>query len=520
MTIDLIYSITILFTLSLLYGFIVHSFSSKVLTKQLLSGVLFGGICIIGMIFPTEVSPGVIFDPRTVVLSIAGLFGGPIVAIIAAIIAGGYRIFIGGGGVYVGVAVVVASVCIGLAYRYYVHRGWAKINLIQLLLFGLLVHLVEILIFTQLPEAIVAKVMSTVAIPLIITFTPATALLGLLLKAIDDHINTEFALKESESKLSHHLHNTPLAAITWDVNFHVIQWNKTAETIFGYTAEEAMGKHPLDLILSAASRAEIDSLFDALLKQNSGTRSSNYNITKDGRKIACEWYNTPLLNSAGKVTGVASLCEDVTARKESELMIWEQAHFDTLTGLANRQIANDQLEQEIKIADRSHKSIAYLFLDLDEFKDINDTLGHDVGDQLLIEVSKRLRGYTREVDTIARLGGDEFVIIMGGLDSSQQVDQIAFDLLNKLAEPFEIGQEIVYTSASLGITLYPQDASNPIEMLRNADQAMYAAKHNGGNSFQYFTRLMKKVPWHVCLSSPIYVSPSPIISFNYITNPS
>jgi diguanylate cyclase (GGDEF)-like protein/PAS domain S-box-containing protein len=492
MTVDLLYSVTILLSLSLLYGFIIHYFYTSHITRQVLSGILFGGICVIGMILPIEISPGVIIDPRSVVLGIAGLFGGPIGATIAAIIGGGYRFYLGGAGMLLGVQLVIFSTCLGLAYRYAIDKGWAKINVPQLLLFGLAVHLVQILLLTQLPSPFVEQVMSTVVIPLLFIFTPATAFLGMLLNDAEDRFRTEQALRESESQLSHHLHNTPLAAITWDVNFHCMQWNKTAETIFGYTAEEVMGKHPLGLIIDTGTNEEIDGVFKALVNQKGGVRSTNYNITKDGRKIACEWYNTPLLNSSGKLIGVASLCEDVTARKESERMIWQQAHFDTLTGLANRQMANDHLEQEIKIADRSNKSIAYLFLDLDGFKHINDTLGHDVGDQLLIEAAKRLRGYTREVDTIARLGGDEFVIIMGGLESLYQVDKIANDLLKKMSEPFKLGDEIAYTSTSIGITLYPQDASNPIEMLRNADQAMYAAKHNGGNSFQYFTPLMQQ----------------------------
>jgi len=492
MTADLIYSITLLMSLSLLYGLIVHYFHTSNIAQQVLSGTLFGGICVIGMVLPIELSPGVIIDPRSVVLSIAGLFGGPIGATIAAVIGGGYRIFLGGAGMVSGVELVVASTCLGLAYRYAVQKGWAKINLSQLLLFGLLVHLVQVLLLTQLPPPFVEQVMSTIAIPLILVFTPATAFLGMLLIDVENRFKTEYALRESESKLSHHLHNTPLAAISWDENFQVTQWNKTAENIFGYSADEAINKHVIDLIVSADAKTKVDLVLESLLENKGGGRSSNDNITKDGRTISCEWYNTPLLDSAGKVIGIASLCEDVTAQKQSEMMIWEQANHDSLTGLANRKMANDHLKQEIKIADRSNKSIAFLFIDLDEFKDINDTLGHDVGDKLLIEAGKRLRSYTRQVDTIARYGGDEFVVIMGGLDSPSQVDLIVSDLLKKMAEPFTLGQETIYISSSIGITLYPQDASNPTEILKNADQAMYAAKNNGRNNFQYFTSSMQQ----------------------------
>lgn len=492
MIVNLIYSITLILSLSLLYGFIVNSFHANKITKQVLSGVLFGGICIFGMIYPIDMGSGVIVDPRSVVLGIAGLFGGPVVTIIAVIMAAAYRLFLGGGGLFVGLGIIIISSCLGLVYRYCVQQNWAKINVVQLLLFGLLIQLFLLVISTQLPAVAFDKITSTIAIPRLFIFTMATVFLGLLLKNMDDRQSTEVALRESESKLSHHLQNTPLAAIAWDVNFHATQWNKTAEKIFGYSAEEAMGRHPIDLILIDISKIEMDKVYKDLLEQKIGTRRSNYNVTKDGRKIACEWYNTPILDAAGKVIGAASLCEDVTARKQSEMLIWKQAHYDSLTGLANRQMANIDLDKEIKIADRSNKSIALLFLDLDGFKDINDTLGHDVGDILLVEVAKRLRSLTRDFDTIARLGGDEFVLIVGGLEHPNHVDQIASDLLKRMAEPFLLGQEKAYISTSIGITFYPQDASGPVEMLKNADQAMYAAKKNGGNSFQCFTPSMQQ----------------------------
>lgn len=145
---------------------------------------------------------------------------------------------------------------------------------------------------------------------------------------------------------------------------------KQPKKIFGYSADEAIGKHAADLILKADSKAavEVGQVFDALWKQKGGERSNNDNVTKDGRTINCEWYNTPILDDNGNLIAIASLSEDVTARKKSELTIWEQAHYDSLTGLANRKMANDKLAQAIKVADRSNKSIAFFFLDLDGFK--------------------------------------------------------------------------------------------------------------------------------------------------------
>ena len=620
MTLGLIKAASMLLALSLLQGLIARYFRSQPMLEKVLSGGLFGAICVIGMMAPIEPVPGVIFDPRSVVLSMAGLFGGPVVGIIAGIIAGSYRAWLGGVGTGVGLAVVVACIGLGLGYRYASHRGWAKIDLAHLLGFGLLVHLVEVALFTQLPAAAVPKVMHNVALPLIITFTPATAFLGLLLQDINNRLKTESDLRESEARLSLHLQNTPLAAISWDRSFRCVQWNKAAERIFGFSHDEAIGRHATELIVPGHIKKEMDQVMQSLLKRKGGEHSINENFRKDGSKIICEWFNTPISNDKGETIGVVSLAEDITARqhaenelkfkntllgtqqeasadgilslnengkiisvnqrcidmwgldrdlvnsgfdqalldsilhklvdpqqfvnrvqylvehrdetgadeielkdgrtfdhhsapmlgadhtyygrlwmfrdvtlrKRTEETIWNQANFDSLTGLANRQLLRDRLEQEIRKAHRSGAQVGLLYLDLDQFKDVNDTLGHDIGDILLVEAAKRLGACVRETDTVARLGGDEFIVVMGELEQMQRVEQVASDILHRLTQPFQLGEETAYVSASIGITFYPQDARNIDEMLRNADHAMYAAKNHGRNCYQYFTASMQQ----------------------------
>ena len=172
--------------------------------------------------------------------------------------------------------------------------------------------------------------------------------------------------------------------------------------------------------------------------------------------------------------------------------VWRQANFDTLTGLANRQMLLHRLQQEIKIAKRSKRSVALLYLDLDQFKEVNDTLGHHMGDALLVEVAERLSRYVREIDTVARLGGDEFTIIMGRLSDFDSVERVANDILTELAVPFQLGDEPAYISTSIGVSLYPQDSADADGMLKNADQAMYAAKTKGRNCFEFFTSSMQE----------------------------
>jgi diguanylate cyclase (GGDEF)-like protein/PAS domain S-box-containing protein len=492
MILQLIQSVALLITLCVLQVFVARFAHDNRLIGKVLSGALFGGICVIGMLLPVEVTPGVIIDPRSVILSMAGLFGGPIVAAITAVIAITYRLFVGGDGVYVGVVVVLACTSFGLAYRYIVNKGWAKINIVQLFLFGLVLHVVQLLLFTQLPAELVNKVLTTVAIPLILIFAPATALLGMLLQDIDNRFKTESALKKSEFQLLVYLQNTPLAAISWDVNFHCIQWNKAAEKMFGYSADEVLGRHALTLITPEGEKENMDALFKLLIAQKGGARYTNENKTQNGSNITCNWYNTVLVNDEGQGIGVVSLAEDITPRKQAEALIWKQANYDALTGLANREMLTEHLHQEIKKADRFANSVALLYLDLDQFKDINDTLGHHTGDILLVEAAKRLNQCVRDVDVLARVGGDEFSIIMGELRSFEGVERVANALLKKLAEPFQLGDETAYISISIGITFYPSDASNSVEMFKNADQAMYAAKKLGRNCFQYFTTSMQE----------------------------
>jgi diguanylate cyclase (GGDEF)-like protein/PAS domain S-box-containing protein len=187
-----------------------------------------------------------------------------------------------------------------------------------------------------------------------------------------------------------------------------------------------------------------------------------------------------------------AMLEDVTAKKNFEEKIWHQANFDFLTGLPNRIMFQDRLSQSIKRARRDDKKFAILLIDLDQFKDVNDTLGHDKGDELLIETSNRIRLCVRESDTVARLGGDEFIIILSELSYLSGVETVAQNIIDSLAKPFHLGENTAYISASIGITLYPKDSSESVNLIKNADQAMYAAKKQGRNSFHFFTPLMQQ----------------------------
>jgi diguanylate cyclase (GGDEF)-like protein/PAS domain S-box-containing protein len=203
-----------------------------------------------------------------------------------------------------------------------------------------------------------------------------------------------------------------------------------------------------------------------------------------GRGVVVEW------DHRGNPTAMTGTISDITARKDSEDQIWRHANLDALTGLPNRRMFRDQLDAEIRKAHRTGNELALLFLDMDGFKQVNDLFGHESGDRLLTEAAFRLKSCVRETDVVARLGGDEFTVVLGGLDCEGHVEFVCQKILCSLAQPFRIGSDFAYVTASIGVALYPVDGTSVDELSRKADHAMYAAKAAGKNQFCYFTRAM------------------------------
>ena len=194
----------------------------------------------------------------------------------------------------------------------------------------------------------------------------------------------------------------------------------------------------------------------------------------------------------GKPLRMIGTHTDISAHKKSEAQIFRLAHYDQVTKLPNRVLFLDRFEQDIKKAHRNQQTVTLLFLDLDHFKEINDTLGHDMGDLLLKETAVRLLACVRDNDTVARLGGDEFTIILNDLDQQSNTEIVTQKILEKIAEPFQLGDELVYISTSIGISIYPEDGQDVDVLLKNADQAMYAAKDQGRNRYYYFKHTMQE----------------------------
>ena len=426
----------------------------------------------------------------------------------------------------------------------------------------------------------------------------------------------EFSLRESQQRLILHMEQTPLAVIEWDLLFRVTVWNRAAENIFGYSAAQALGRSAMELVLPESAREHVDAIWGALITQNGGRRSTNENVTRDGRTIVCEWYNTPLVDAEGKVVGVASLAQDITERvraqealfREKELAevtlasigdavittgvggvidyinpvaaeligmdlysvhgrplndviqlsddlsgeelaepvsailrakdggeirnmtLWRrdgyvaslgvtgapmrdhdgkvvgvvlvmrdmtemrvlerqlsyQATHDSLTGLINRAEFERRIESALESSKPTGKSHALLYLDLDQFKLVNDTSGHLAGDELLKQLTATLQGEIRDSDTFARLGGDEFGVLLHAcpLDKARE---IAEDLCRRVQvfrfvwdnKTFEIG-------VSIGVVVIGEHSRSLQDVMRAADSACYAAKDRGRNRIHVY----------------------------------
>jgi diguanylate cyclase (GGDEF)-like protein/PAS domain S-box-containing protein len=285
-------------------------------------------------------------------------------------------------------------------------------------------------------------------------------------------------------------HSSEAMTVT-DANGIILAVNPAFTQVTGYTQDEVIGKNPKILSSGQHSAVFYQAMWQAI---NSGGQWQGEirNRRKSG-ELYPEWLTiNTIFAQDGSVHRRVALFTDISEKKASDELIWKQANFDFLTGLPNRRMFLDRLAQEMKQALRDHSLLVLMFLDLDHFKEVNDILGHARGDSLLQEVARRLVECVRDSDTVARLGGDEFTVILGRVKDISAIDPIAQSILRRLAAPFQLGQEVVHISASLGITLYPEDAGDVEALLKNADQAMYAAKNAGRNRYSYFTRLMQE----------------------------
>jgi diguanylate cyclase (GGDEF)-like protein/PAS domain S-box-containing protein len=324
-------------------------------------------------------------------------------------------------------------------------------------------------------------------------FTPDTADIELMHEAAQlAALAIERKSTENELQIAASVHQAISEAIVvTDAEDRIIAVNPAFTQVTGYSAPEAIGRTPRLLKSGRHDLAFYEKMWQTLTTTGRW-QGEVWNRRKNGEEYP-EWLSiNTIYDGDGGVLRRIAMFADITEKKRNEETIWRQANYDALTDLPNRRLFRDRLEHEIMKAQRAGLYVALLFIDLDRFKEVNDTLGHHTGELLLIEAARRISQFVRATDTVARLGGDEFTIIMSDLADTHRVGEVAQAMLMALAEPFMMGKDAIYVSASIGVTIYPSDAGDIDSLLKNADQAMYAAKEQGRNRFSYFTASMQE----------------------------
>ena len=315
-----------------------------------------------------------------------------------------------------------------------------------------------------------------------------------IVRDISERKRAERELAQAYRLLNEHLANTPLGVVEWEGKrdqlgrLCVHRWSGQAEQIFGYSEAEMIGKCWDELAVIGATdlekaNASINDLVRGVKPRNVVTLR---NLTRDGGPLVCRWYNSVLLSENEGDLTVLSLVEDITELVEAEERIRRLAHHDPLTGLPNRLLLQDRLDQALARARRARESVAVMLLDLDNFKTVNDTLGHLTGDELIRLVAERLHTLVRESDTVARLGGDEFAIVQTDLHDLAGSAVLAKKVVTALREPFDLNGRRPWVGASIGIAVFPQDGDAPEALFKHADIALYRAKAEGRNRFAFF----------------------------------
>ncbi len=292
---------------------------------------------------------------------------------------------------------------------------------------------------------------------------------------------THDALGRAAQELATHIENTPLAMVEWSADIYVKRWSAQATAIFGWEVDEVLWKKPSEFgLVHPESLENVQALTRELVEGRARrNRMLARNVTKDGRTIWCQWYNSAFFDEEGKLSSILSLAEDVTARVDAEEQLQQAAVHDALTGLPNRNSLAARLEHAIMRVNRSGDRIALLFIDLDRFKKVNDTLGHAAGDEVLRQAAARIRACVREVDTVARLGGDEFVVLLETDVRPDTPGIIGERIREAFGSPFDWKGTEVRCGASVGVSLYPDHARDPASLIASADEAMYRVKNAG-----------------------------------------
>ena len=474
--------------------------------RQLISGLLVGVLGVAIMYTPWELMPGVFFDTRWVLISLSALFFGFIPTLIAVIMTVAFRIYLGGTGVYVGSLVIIIPALIGLAWRSGSRRFNQPLDSARLFVFGVVIQLSVLVCFLLLPEGVRDKTIMAVGPPMLLIFPFGTMLLGLILRRQRDRRAAERELKKSQVQLDREqsllrslIDTLPDLIYFKDKTGRFLGCNKAFERYIGCAEQELLNKNEQQIALNInedfKKRAGRE-----LIGDQDKIEYEEKATYPDGSQVIFQTMQAKFYGRTGDLHGTVGVSHDITELKAAEQKIRDLAFYDPLTRLPNRRLLLDRLKMLIASCNRSKRYSAVLFIDLDHFKDINDTQGHQLGDLLLVAVAERLKVQLRKDDTAARLGGDEFVVMLGEIsDDKTAAARIAEERADKLrfalCEPYELATETekagqepnrYYCTSSIGISLFSSVKEGENEILKQADAAMYQAKAAGRNAIRFY----------------------------------
>lgn len=302
-------------------------------------------------------------------------------------------------------------------------------------------------------------------------------------------ITERLQMQQSLLKLSMAVEQSPASVVITDLDANIQFANQTFSNTTGYSLDELRGKNPRILQSGKTPKQTYDDMW-AHLTRGENWQGELINRRKDGSEYIESATISPVHQADGRITAYLAIKEDITAKKQTEERIERLAHFDQLTGLPNRTLLNERFNYAASLAQRNGEQLTVMFIDLDHFKNINDTLGHSIGDKLLMEVALRLKHALREQDTISRQGGDEFILVLPGTDENGAA-HTASKLMKAISEPYTIAHHEMVATPSIGIAIYPNDGESFEILLKNADTAMYRVKQQNRNDFCFFTQEMQ-----------------------------
>ena len=318
--------------------------------------------------------------------------------------------------------------------------------------------------------------------------------LNLLISTVQDVTDqklTEESLRESERRYHQMAEASPVGMFRLGPDGRCHHVNKAWREISGLTESQILGR-PWDLAVHPDDRPDVLGLWQTAVSQQRSFKAECRFKRPEGHSIWVFIQADPVFSPSETLDGFIGSITDISQSKRSEEEIRQLAYYDTLTRLPNRYFFMEQLDRALATAKRNNTLLALLFCDLDNFKDVNDTLGHDQGDLLLLEIAGRLNSCIRRGDTLCRLGGDEFVLLLPTVNNSNEAAAVARKIQRALLPAFDLDGHQVYSRASIGIAIHPEDGDDVATLLKHADTAMYAAKGSGRNRYRFFSEDMHR----------------------------